>query len=154
MCQKSVAPHFQAPLYAPCRVWGHWALLHDSGLPHLQPSCQKGSGQPLCSIPPINQVLEQPVCRYALWFVDRCSKHINKYPLKSLASDELLKSLRLFCRQMGGCYPDKMIGDRDFKLIGGQVAAALEVIHEDREDNDQSVATSAPSGRKKPKRPA
>ena len=29
--------------------------------------------------------------RYNLWFVDRRSKHIDKYLLKSLASDELLK---------------------------------------------------------------
>ena len=86
--------------------------------------------------------------------MDRRSKHIEQYTLKYLASDEVLKALRLFRRDMGGHYPNNMIGDRDFKLIGGQVAAALEVIHEDREDNDQSVATSAPSGRKKPKRPA
>ena len=85
--------------------------------------------------------------RYALWFVDRRSKHIEKYPLKSLASDELLKSLCLFRRDMGGRYPNKMIGDRDFKLIGGQVVASLEGINEDREEKDQSVVTGAPAGR-------
>ena len=47
---------------------------------------------------------------YALWFVDRRSKHIGKYPLKSLA-----------CRYMGGRYPNKMMGDRDLKLIESQV---------------------------------
>ena len=57
--------------------------------------------------------------------MDRRSKHTNKYHLKSLEYDELLKNLRLFCRDMGGRYPDEMVGDRDFKLIGGQVAAAL-----------------------------
>ena len=66
--------------------------------------------------------------RYALWFVDRRSNNIEQYPLNSLEYDELLKALRIFRRDMGGRYPDKMIGDRDFKLIGGQVAAALDWI--------------------------
>ena len=61
---------------------------------------------------------------YALWFVDIFSKHIDKYPLKSLASNELLKALHIFRNCMGGRYPDKIIGDRDFKLIGVQVSAA------------------------------
>ena len=59
--------------------------------------------------------------RHSLWFVDILSKHIEKYTLKSLAPDELLKSIRLLRRYMGGRYPDKMIVDREFKLIGGQV---------------------------------
>ena len=63
--------------------------------------------------------------RYALWFVDRQSKHINQYPLKSLASDDLLEALRLFRRDMGVRYPNDMMGGRDFNLIGGQVSAAL-----------------------------
>ena len=33
--------------------------------------------------------------RYTLWFVERRSKHIEQYPLKSLAYNELLKALRL-----------------------------------------------------------
>ena len=85
--------------------------------------------------------------RYALWFMDRRSKHIKKYPLKSLASDELPKAMRLFHRDMGGRYPDKMIGDRNFKLIGGQVAAVLEGFNEDREEKYHSFVTSAPAGR-------
>ena len=71
--------------------------------------------------------------RYALWFVDRRSKHIEQYPLKSLAYDELLKYLHIFRRYMVGRYPDKIIGDRDFKIIGVQVAKALEGINEYRE---------------------
>ena len=47
--------------------------------------------------------------RYALWFVGRRSKHIKQYPLKYLASDELIKALRIFRRDMGGRYQDKMI---------------------------------------------
>ena len=86
--------------------------------------------------------------RCNLWFVDRRSKHIEKYLLKSLASDELLKYLRLFQRDMGGRFPDKMIGERNFKLIGGQVSAALEGINEDREEKHQSVVTGDPAGRK------
>ena len=70
--------------------------------------------------------------RYALWLLNRCSKRIEQYPLKSLASNELLVSLRLFCRDMGGRYPDKIIGNRNFKLVGVQVAAVLEGINEDR----------------------
>ena len=49
---------------------------------------------------------------------------------------------------MSGRYPNKMIGDRDFKLIGGHVVAALEGINEDREEKDQRVVTGAPAGRK------
>ena len=63
--------------------------------------------------------------QYTLWFVVRRSKYIEQYPLKSLESDKLIKSLRLFRRDMGDRYPDKIIGDRDFNRIGGQVAAAL-----------------------------
>ena len=85
--------------------------------------------------------------RYALWFVDRCSKHIEQYTLKSLASDELLKALSLFHRDMSGRYPDKIIRDCDFKLIGGQVTADLEGINEDREEKYHRVVTGAPSGR-------
>ena len=48
---------------------------------------------------------------------------------------------------MGGRYPDKMIGDCDLQLIGGQVAAALEGINENREEKDQRVVTGAPEGR-------
>ena len=39
---------------------------------------------------------------YALWFMDRRSKYIDQYPLKSLEYDELLKYLSLFRRAMGG----------------------------------------------------
>ena len=70
--------------------------------------------------------------RYAQWFVDRRSKNINQYPLKFLAPDELLKAVRLFRMDVGGRYPDKMIGDNYFKLIGDQVAADLEGINEDK----------------------
>ena len=86
--------------------------------------------------------------RYALWFLDRRSKHIEQYPLKYLPSDELIKYLLLFRRDMGGRYPNKMIVDRKFKLIGGQVAAALEGINEDIEEKDQSVVTGASACRK------
>ena len=67
-------------------------------------------------------------------FVNRRSKHIKQYPLKYLASDDIIKSLRLFHRYMGGRYPNKMMGDRNFKLIGGKFAAALKGINEDREE--------------------
>ena len=88
---------------------------------------------------------------FALWFVDRRYKYIEQYPLKSLASYELIKSLRLFRRVISGRYPDKMIGYHDFKIIGCQVDAALEGINEDREENDQSVVTGAPAGRQNKK---
>ena len=63
--------------------------------------------------------------RYTLWFVDRRFKNIVKYPLKYLESDDILKALRLFPRYMGGRYRNNMIGDRDFKIIRGQVTADL-----------------------------
>ena len=81
--------------------------------------------------------------QYTLWFVDRRSKYIEQYPLKSLESDKLIKSLRLFRRDMGDRYPDKIIGDRNFNRIGGQVAADLEGINEYREEKYQSVLTGA-----------
>ena len=86
--------------------------------------------------------------RYTLWFVVRRSKYIEQYPLKSLESDELIKSLRLFHRDMGDRYLDKIIGDRDFNRIGGQVAADLEGINEYREEKYQIVVTGAPAGQK------
>ena len=86
--------------------------------------------------------------RYDLWFVDRQYKNIEQYPLKSLTSYDILKAPPLFFRDMGGRYPDKMIGDHAFKLIGVQVSAALESINEDREEKDQSVVTGAPTGQK------
>ena len=57
--------------------------------------------------------------RYSLLLVDRRSKHIEQYSFKSLAYDDIFKALRLFYRDMGGRCPNKMIGDLDFKLIGG-----------------------------------
>ena len=87
--------------------------------------------------------------RYSLWFVDRRSNNIEKYPLKYLASNELFKVLLLFRRYMDGRYPDKIIGDHDFKLIGGQVAADLEGINESRKEKDQSVVNGPPEGRQK-----
>ena len=48
---------------------------------------------------------------------------------------------------MGGRYPDKSIGDSDFKLIGGQVTADLETINGEIYEKDQSVVTGAPAGR-------
>ena len=84
---------------------------------------------------------------YSLWFLYRHSKHINQYPLNYLASNELLKYQRIFCRYMGGRYPDKIIGDCDFKIIGGQVATSLEGIYEDREEKYHSVVTGDPAGR-------
>ena len=57
--------------------------------------------------------------------MDRRSKHIDQYTLKSLSYDELLKDLRLFRSEMGGRYLDKMIGDHYFKLIEVKVDAAL-----------------------------
>ena len=40
-----------------------------------------------------------------------------------------------------------MIGYSNFKLIGGQVPAALKGTNEDREEKYQSVVTGAPAGR-------
>ena len=48
---------------------------------------------------------------------------------------------------MGGHYPNKKIGYRDFKFIEGQVDVALEGINEDREEKNQSNVTGAPEVR-------
>ena len=84
---------------------------------------------------------------YSMWFVDRQYKHIEQYPLKYMASDELLKALCLFRRDMVGRFSDKIIGDRNFRLIGGQVDAAIEGVNEDRDEKDQSIVTGALSCR-------
>eukprot|EP00957_Ditylum_brightwellii_P176208 13417498-Ditylum_brightwellii.AAC.1 len=34
--------------------------------------------------------------RYTLWLVDRATRYIFEYPLKSLKEDELLKAIHLF----------------------------------------------------------
>ena len=47
-----------------------------------------------------------------------------------------------------------MLVEREFQLIGGQVAAALESINEDREEKDQSVVTGALAVRKNQSEPA
>eukprot|EP00957_Ditylum_brightwellii_P208397 15357231-Ditylum_brightwellii.AAC.1 len=69
--------------------------------------------------------------RYALWLVDRATRYVFEYPLKTLQEDELLKAIQLFRRDCGGRLPSRMIADRDFKLIRGKMAKFLEGINWD-----------------------
>eukprot|EP00957_Ditylum_brightwellii_P004578 347976-Ditylum_brightwellii.AAC.1 len=39
--------------------------------------------------------------RYVLWLVDRASRYIFEYPLKSLKETELLRAVKLFKRDLG-----------------------------------------------------
>eukprot|EP00957_Ditylum_brightwellii_P140591 10710722-Ditylum_brightwellii.AAC.1 len=58
---------------------------------------------------------------YTLWLVDRKTRLILEYPLKSLQEEEILHAVKLFVRDIGGSLSRKMIADHDFKLIGGTI---------------------------------
>mmetsp|Transcript_21148 Transcript_21148/g.26890 ORF Transcript_21148/g.26890 Transcript_21148/m.26890 type:complete len:438 (+) Transcript_21148:1038-2351(+) len=88
--------------------------------------------------------------RYALWLVDRATRYVFEYPLKTLQEDELLKAIQLFRRDCGGRLPSRMIADRDFKLIRGKMAEFLEGINWDADmarAMGQCSVSGAPTGR-------
>ena len=60
--------------------------------------------------------------KYALFIVDRKSRNKFIFPLTDLEDTTILRQIKQFIRQIG-FYPKEMLADRDFKLIGGIVAA-------------------------------
>lgn len=59
---------------------------------------------------------------HVLFLVDRATRKKFIYCLKSLHSSHILPAMSEFIKDLG-CYPSKMLADRDFKIIGDQVKA-------------------------------
>ena len=74
---------------------------------------------------------------YALFFVDRKSRHKKILGLKNLKKSTLQQAMKKFIREVG-FYPDEIIADRDFKLIGDHINDILEPF---------TQVSGAPSGR-------
>ena len=62
---------------------------------------------------------------YALFFVDRKSPQKKLIGLKDLSKETLQRALKTFVRKVG-FYPDELIADRDFKLIGTNIDDIME----------------------------
>ena len=74
---------------------------------------------------------------YALFFVDRKSRQKKIFGLKDLKKATLQRAMKTFIRKVG-FYPDEIIADRDFKLIGEHIDDILEPF---------TQVSGAPSGR-------
>ena len=74
---------------------------------------------------------------YALFFVDRKSRYKMIFGLKDLKQDSITRAIKQFIRKVG-FYPDELIADRDFKIIGEHVDDILEPF---------TQISGAPSGR-------
>ena len=75
--------------------------------------------------------------QYALFFVDRKSRKKKIFGLKDLKKSTLQRAMKKFIREVG-FYPDELIADRDFKLIGQHMDDILEPF---------TQVSGAPSGR-------
>ena len=74
---------------------------------------------------------------YALLFVDRKSRRKFLFGLQDLESPSIQRALKKFIRKLGH-YPDKIIADRNFRIIGEHVDDLLE---------PHTQVSGAPSGR-------
>ena len=74
---------------------------------------------------------------YALFFVDRYSRQKMIFGLKDLKRETIARAIKKFVRKVG-FYPDELIADRDFKIIGEHVDDILEPF---------TQVSGAPSGR-------
>ena len=74
---------------------------------------------------------------YALLFVDRKSRRKFLFGLQDLESPSIQRALKKFIRKLGH-YPDEIIADRDFRIIGEHVDDLLE---------PHTQVSGAPSGR-------
>ena len=63
--------------------------------------------------------------KYVLVLISNPYSYIFEYGLKTLKEQFILQAMKQFINDIG-CKPKCMRADRDFKLIGGQVAAYLE----------------------------
>ena len=62
---------------------------------------------------------------YALFFVDSKSRQKKIIGLKNIQKDSLQRAMKTFIRQVR-FYPDEIIADRDFKLIGSHIDNLME----------------------------
>ena len=74
---------------------------------------------------------------YALFFVDRKSRQKKLFGLKDLQKSTIVRAIKKFIREVG-FYPDEIIADRDFKIIGQHIDDILE---------PHTQVSGAPSGR-------
>ena len=63
--------------------------------------------------------------QYGLFFVDRKSRKKKIFGLKSLKKSHIASAMKKFVREVG-FYPDEIIADRDFKLIGSHIDDIME----------------------------
>ena len=63
--------------------------------------------------------------QYGLFFVDRKSRKKKIFGLKDLKKSTLQRAMKKFTREVG-FYPDEIIADRDFKLIGQHIDDIME----------------------------
>ena len=74
---------------------------------------------------------------YTLFFVDRKSRYKMIFGLKDLKQESITRAIKKFVRKVG-FYPEELIADRDFKLVGEHVDDILEPF---------TQVSGAPSGR-------
>ena len=63
--------------------------------------------------------------QYALFFVDRKSRKKKIFGLKDLKKSTISRAMKKFVREVG-FYPDEIIADRDFKIIGQHIDDIME----------------------------
>jgi hypothetical protein len=63
--------------------------------------------------------------QYGLFFVDWKSRKMKIFSLKSLKKSHISSAMKKFVREVG-FYPDEIIVDRDFKLIGSHIDDIME----------------------------
>lgn len=84
--------------------------------------------------------------RYVLVLIDKASKHLYEYGLKTLKEQSILQAMKNFINDIG-CKPTIMRADRDFKLIGGKVASYLETPSVEDNHIVTTHVSGAPDGR-------
>ena len=83
--------------------------------------------------------------RCALFLADVKTRNLFEYPLRDITGTSLKHAITTFTKDIGG-KPRHMLADRNFRLIGGKVAAFLET--EDPEDANtvQTHVAGGPAG--------
>ena len=84
--------------------------------------------------------------RYALFLVDVKTCHLFEYPLRDLEGSSLKHAMFTITKDIGG-KPCRMLADRDFRLIDGEVAAFLELDDLSNPDGIQTHVAGVPTGR-------
>ena len=63
--------------------------------------------------------------KYVLVLLDKSTKHLYEYGLRTVKEESILRAIKLFINELG-VIPERMVADRDFKLISGKVADFLQ----------------------------